>query len=107
MLAGTLILPYGVVFGIALGILVRNAAGAIALYFGLFQMGPQILPTFLPESLHGVFDFMPLAAIQVFSAAGIAEDSYGPGTAAVVLLGWLTVLGGAGWWLLKTRDVGR
>lgn len=105
MLTGTLTLPYGVLFGIALGLLVRNAAAAIALYFGLFQMGPQVLPAFLPESLHGIFDYMPLAATQVFGAAGLAEDTYGVGTAGLVLLGWLVILGGAGWWLLKTRDV--
>lgn len=105
MLAGTLTLPYGVVFGMVLGALVRNAAAAIAIYFGLFQMGPQILPAFLPESLHGIFDYMPLAAVQVFGAAGLAEDSYGVGTAVVVLLAWLVVLGGSAWWLLKSRDV--
>src|SRR5690606_20736034 len=42
VLANTLLLPYGALFGVVLGALVRDAAGAITLYFGVFQLGPQI-----------------------------------------------------------------
>ena len=105
VLGGTLILPYGVLFGILLGGLVRNAAGAIVLYFGFFQMGPQVLPAFLPEPLAGLLDYMPLAAIDVMRSGGLTTEPYGTGTAVFVLLAWLAVLGGATWWLLKKRDV--
>lgn len=105
VLAGTLVLPYGVLFGLALGGLLRNAAAAIALYFGVFQLGPQIFPAFLPEGLVGIVDYMPLAAVNVMRAAGLTTEPYGVGMAVVVLLTWLAVLGGTTWWLLKRRDV--
>ncbi len=105
VLGGTLVLPYGALFGILLGGLVRNAAGAIVLYFGLFQMGPQILPALLPEPFARPLDYMPLAAIDVVRSGGLNTEPYGTGTAVFVLLSWLAVLGGATWWLLKKRDV--
>jgi ABC-2 type transport system permease protein len=105
VLGGTLVLPYGALFGILLGGLVRNAAAAIALYFGVFQMGPQIFPAFLPEGLADIVDYMPLAAINVMRAAGLSTEPYGLGMAAVVLIAWLLALGGASWWLLKRHDV--
>ncbi|RPF20959.1 ABC transporter permease [Myceligenerans xiligouense] len=104
-LGGTLVLPYGALLGIMLGSLVRNAAAAICLYFGVFQMGPQLLPAFLPEPLAGVVDYMPLAALDVLRAGGLASEPYGAGTAAFVCLAWIGVLGGAALWLLRTRDV--
>ncbi|WP_119696558.1 ABC transporter permease [Microbacterium halotolerans] len=105
VLCGTLVLPYGALFGILLGGLVRNAAAAIALYFGVFQMGPQIFPAFLPGELAGAVDYMPLAAINVMRAAGLSSEPYGMGTAVVVLIAWLVALGCSSWWLLKSRDV--
>lgn len=105
VLAGTLVLPYGALFGILLGGLVRHAAAAIFLYFGAFQMAPQILPVFLPEGLVGVTDYMPLAAIDVFRSGGLATEPYGTGAAMTILLAWLAGLGGTTWWLLKSRDV--
>ena len=105
MLCGTLILPFGTLFGVALGGLVRNAAAAITLYFAVFQMGPQILPNLLPEGIARVTDYMPLAAVDVFRAGGLSSDPYNIGVAIVVLLAWLAGLGGAAWWLLKRRDV--
>lgn len=104
VLGGTLLLPYGVLFGLALGALLRNAAAAIALYFGVFQMGPQVFPAFLPQSLGAVVDYMPLAAANVMRAGGLTAEPYGVGIAVVVLLAWLAVLGGAAWWLLRKRD---
>ncbi|WP_129789686.1 ABC transporter permease [Promicromonospora panici] len=105
VLGGTLVLPYGALFGILLGGLVRNAAGAIVLYFAGFQMAPQILPAFLPDSMLGLLDYMPLAAIDVLRSGGLATEPYGTGTSVVVLLAWLAGTGGAAWWLLKNRDV--
>lgn len=106
VLGGTLMLPYGALFGILLGGLVRNAAAAICLYFGVFQLGPQIFPVFLPEPLAGLMDYLPLAALDVLRAGGLSSDApYGTGAAAVVALAWLLGAGGLTWWLLKTRDV--
>lgn len=103
-LGGTLMLPYGTLFGVLLGWLLRNAAAAICLYFGLFQMGPQILPAFLPESLADVTDYMPLTAINVIRSGGLSTGPYGNVGAAIVLVGWLAALGGIAWWRLKKRD---
>lgn len=105
VLAGTLVLPYGALFGIALGALIRNAAAAITLYFAVFQMGPQIFPVFLPEGLARVTDYMPFAAMDVVRAAGAATEPYGVGIAIVVLTAWIVVIGGSAWWLLKRCDV--
>ncbi|MEU0239031.1 ABC transporter permease [Nocardiopsis sp. NPDC006198] len=103
-LGGTLMLPYGALFGVLLGWLLRNAAGAICLYFGLFQMGPQILPAFLPEPLAGVIDYMPLAAINVMRSGGLSTEPYGIVTASIILVAWLAALGGIAWWRLKKFD---
>lgn len=105
VLANTLLLPYGALFGIALGALIRNAAGAITLYFGLFQLGPQIIPAFLPEPLSGVVDFLPTSAMNVVRAAGLSDDPYGVGVGVIVMVLWIVVIGGAAWWMLKRRDV--
>jgi ABC-2 type transport system permease protein len=105
VLGGTLVLPYGALFGLVLGGLLRNAAAAIALYFVVFQMGPQLLEAFLPQSLAGVVDYMPLAAINVMRSGGLSTEPYGLGVSIIVLLGWLVVLGGATWALVKRRDV--
>ncbi|MEU0482820.1 ABC transporter permease [Streptosporangium sp. NPDC006013] len=104
VLGGTLMLPYGALFGVLLGWLIRNAAGAICLYFGVFQMGPQILPALLPEPFSGIKDFMPLAAINVMRSGGLATEPYRLGVAIVVLILWLAMLGAAAWWRLKRRD---
>lgn len=103
-LGGTLMMPYGALFGVLLGWLLRNAAGAICLYFGLFQMGPQILPTFLPESLAGVTDYMPLAAINIMRSGGLSTEPYGAVNACIILVAWLAVLGSLAWWRLKKFD---
>ncbi|KNY05242.1 ABC transporter permease [Microbacterium sp. GCS4] len=104
VLGGTLMLPYGALFGVLLGWLLRNAAGAICLYFGLFQMGPQILPAFLPEPLSSITDYMPLAAINIMRSGGMSTEPYGAATAIIILLAWLTALGGLAWWRLKKFD---
>ncbi|MFC7511047.1 hypothetical protein ACFQV4_10660 [Streptomyces thermocarboxydus] len=105
VLAGTLLLPFGALFGLVLGSLVRNAAAAITLYFGVFQLGPQIFPAFLPDGVSGFTDWMPFAAMDVVRGAGLADGPYGVGTAVVVLVAWVAALGGVSWWLLKTRDI--
>ena len=105
VLGGTLVLPFGALFGILLGGLVRNAAAGICLYFGVFQMGPQIFPAFLPEGMTGLLDYLPLAALDVLRSGGLTTEPYGTGGSVVVLLAWLVALGGASWWLLKSRDV--
>lgn len=103
-LGGTLMMPYGALFGVLLGWLIRNAAGAICLYFGLFQMGPQILPSFLPEPLTGVTDYMPLTAINIMRSGGLSAEPYGAVTAGIILMAWLAVLGSLAWWRLKKFD---
>lgn len=103
-LGGTLMMPYGALFGVLLGWLLRNAAGAICLYFGLFQMGPQILPAFLPEPLSNVTDYMPLEAINIMRSGGLSAEPYGAATAIIILVAWLVALGGLAWWRLKKFD---
>lgn len=105
VLGGTAILPYGALFGLALGALLRNAAAGIATYFVVFQMGPQLFSAFLPESWQWIFDYMPLAAVNVVRSGGLTTEPYGTGVGIIVLLAWLAALGGAAWWLLKRRDV--
>lgn len=105
VLANTLLLPYGALFGVALGALIRNAAGAITLYFGVFQLGPQIFPAFLPKSMAGVVDFLPTSAMNVVRAAGLSLEPYGMGVAVMVLIAWIVAIGGVAWWLLTHRDV--
>lgn len=105
VLGGTLMLPYGALLGLVLGALIRNAAAAIVVYFAVFQMGPQIFPVFVPEGIAWVFDYLPLAAVDVLRAGGLTSEPYGVGTAVVVLLAWVGGLGAVAWWQLRNRDV--
>lgn len=105
VLGATLTLPFGALFGLILGALIRNAAAAISIYFGVFQLGPQILPVFLPDGWSSVTDYMPSAALSVLRSGGLSAEPYGAGVAAIVLAMWLIVLGGIAWWQLKRRDV--
>jgi ABC-2 type transport system permease protein len=104
VLGGTVMMPYGALFGVLLGWLLRSAAGAICLYFGLFQMGPQILPAFLPEPLAGVTDYLPLEALNIVRSGGLSTEPYGAVTASIILVAWVVALGSLAWWRLKKFD---
>jgi hypothetical protein len=85
------------VFGVALGMLVRSSAGAIAILVGTLLILPG-LATLLPDSLYdSINPYFPSNAGSAVHALHQSSDSLSPGTGLAVFAGWvaLTLAGAA------------
>ncbi|MER6287502.1 ABC transporter permease [Streptomyces sviceus] len=85
------------VFGVALGMLVRSSAGAIAILVGTLLILPG-LATLLPDSLYdSINPYFPSNAGSAVYALHQSSDSLSPGTGLAVFAGWvaLTLAGAA------------
>ena len=91
------------VFGVALGILIRSSAGAIAVLVGTLLILPG-LATLLPDSLYDTINpYFPGNAGQAVYALHQSSDSLSPGTGLAVFAGWVAlILAGAAYRLRKS-----
>jgi hypothetical protein len=91
------------VLGVALGALVRNSAGGLAVLAGLLYILPG-LTSILPESWAGaVTPYLPSKAGAAVMHLHQSADSLGPWTGLAVFAGWtVLVLAGAAWRLVST-----
>ncbi|MFF4028897.1 ABC transporter permease [Streptomyces sviceus] len=92
------------VFGVALGVLVRSSAGAIAILVGTLLILPG-LATLLPDSLYdSLHPYFPSNAGSAVYALHQSSDSLSPGAGLAVFAGWvaLTLAGAA--YRLRTSD---
>jgi ABC-2 type transport system permease protein len=93
-------------FGLGLGALLRNTAGAIGALFGA-MFGLQLLVALLPSTWSDhVYKFLPTPAGSAISA--VAPDpvtSLGPWTGLGVFCLYVTVVFALAAWLLRRRDV--
>ncbi|MGW0521769.1 hypothetical protein [Crossiella sp. NPDC003009] len=92
-------------FGLAVGTLVRNLAGAI----GVFVLGLVVLPQALLGSLpaglqDAVLPYLPTLALQAMFSAGEGPLP-SPGWGAAVALGWAILLLGCGGAVLCRREL--
>ncbi|WP_371583502.1 ABC transporter permease [Streptomyces sp. NBC_01314] len=91
------------VFGVALGVLLRSSAGAIAALVGILLILPG-LATLLPDSWYDAITpyFPSNAGSAVYSLTGSA-DSLSPGQGLAVFAGWVALtLAGAAYRLVRT-----
>ena len=91
------------VFGVALGILIRSSAGAIAVLVGTLLILPG-LATLLPDSLYDTINpYFPSNAGSAVYALHQSSDSLSPGAGLAVFAGWVApILAGAAYRLRKS-----
>lgn len=93
------------VLGLAIGALLRHAAGAIGTLFGLLLLAPGLLPLLLPKTWSSnIVPYLPSNAGAAFTSMHPAAGLLSAGAGAAVLVGWIVVLLGAAAILLKRRD---
>ncbi|MEU0422077.1 ABC transporter permease [Streptomyces canus] len=91
------------VFGVALGVLIRSSAGAIAALVGILLILPG-LATLLPDSLYdGINPYFPGNAGSAVYALHQSSDALSPGAGLAVFAGWVALtLAGAAFRLVKS-----
>lgn len=91
--------------GLALGALLRNAAGAIGALFVLLLLAPGLLGLILPASWEdAILKYLPSNAGSAFTSVVPANGLLSAGAGAAVLAAWIIVLLGTAAVLLKRRD---
>ena len=92
-------------FGIAIGALMRNTAGAIAMVVASLLIIPGLIGLILPDSWNqNVSPYLPSTAGQAFTTVQPADTLLASGTGAAVFVGWLVVLLTGAALLLRRRD---
>ncbi|MFG2131941.1 ABC transporter permease [Streptomyces sp. NPDC048751] len=91
------------VFGVALGVLLRSSAGAIAALVGVLLILPG-LASLLPDSLYdSINPYFPSNAGSAVYALHQSSDALSPGAGLAVFAGWVALaLAGAAYRLVKT-----
>ncbi|MGW1619195.1 ABC transporter permease [Streptomyces sp. NPDC002172] len=91
------------VFGVALGVLLRNSAGAIASLVGILLILPG-LASLLPDSWYDTLSpYFPSNAGQAVYALHQSSDALSPGAGIAVFAGWVALaLAGAAYRLVRT-----
>ncbi|MFE9812930.1 ABC transporter permease [Streptomyces sp. NPDC005548] len=91
------------VFGVALGVLLRNSAGAIAALVGILLILPG-LASLLPDSMYDTLSpYFPNNAGSAVYSLHESSDALSPGAGLAVFAGWVALtLAGAAYRLAKT-----
>ncbi|MEU6195368.1 ABC transporter permease [Streptomyces sp. NPDC047061] len=91
------------VFGVALGVLLRNSAGAIASLVGILLILPG-LASLLPDSWYDTLSpYFPSNAGEAVYALHQSSDALSPGAGIAVFAGWVALtLAGAAYRLVRT-----
>lgn len=91
--------------GVALGALLRHAAGAIGALFALLLLAPALLGAILPSSWEdAILPYMPSNAASSFTSVVQPEGMLSAGAGAAVLAAWVIALLAAAAVLLRRRD---
>ncbi|GAA4009386.1 ABC transporter permease [Streptomyces plumbiresistens] len=91
------------VFGVALGVLIRSSAGAIAALVGILLILPG-LASLLPDSWYDTLSpYFPSNAGSAVYALHESSDALSPGAGLAVFAGWVALaLAGAAYRLVRT-----
>ncbi|MEV7392296.1 MULTISPECIES: ABC transporter permease [unclassified Streptomyces] len=93
------------VFGVALGVLLRNSAGAIASLVGVLLILPG-LASLLPDSWYDTLSpYFPSNAGQAVYALHQSSDALSPGAGIAVFAGWVALTLAAAAYRLRRTDV--
>jgi ABC-2 type transport system permease protein len=90
--------------GLAVGVLLRNVAGAVATVVGVVLLLPQILTALLPSSWADVLELLPSSAGQAMSAVTGSAVTLTPGAGLAVFLAWVVAALTAAALVLSRRD---
>lgn len=94
-----------VLFGLGLGFILRQAAGAIGAIFVLLLVAPGLLGLVLPASWgDALLKYLPSNASIAFTTVNSPEALLSPTTGALVVAGWVVAFLGVAAVLLKRRD---
>ena len=90
---------------LGLAVIIRHTAGAITALVAVVFIIP-IVTQLLPDSIqHDFSRYLPANAGSAITNVVQSSNSLGPWTGYAVFLGWVALVIGAGYYLLKTRDV--
>lgn len=93
------------VLGVAIGALLRHAAGSIGVLFVLLLVAPGLLGLVLPDSWsQAIVPYLPSNAGAAFTSVVPADGLLAAGPGAAVLAAWIVVLLGTAAVLLRRRD---
>lgn len=93
------------VLGVAIGALLRHAAGSIGVMFVLLLVAPGLLGLVLPDSwATAIVPYLPSNAGASFTSVVPAAGLLSEGAGAAVLAAWIVVLLGVAAVLLRRRD---
>ncbi|GAA3819268.1 ABC transporter permease [Streptomyces coacervatus] len=93
------------VFGVALGVLLRSSAGAIATLVGVLLILPG-LASLLPDSLYdNINPYFPSNAGSAVYALHQSSDALSPGAGLAVFAGWVALTLAAAAFRLRKTDV--
>lgn len=90
---------------LGLAVIIRHTAGAITALVAVVFIIP-IVTQLLPDSIqHNFSRYLPANAGSAITNVVQSSNSLGPWTGYAVFLGWVALVIGAGYYLLRTRDV--
>ncbi|MGS0684839.1 ABC transporter permease [Nakamurella sp. GG22] len=93
------------VLGIAVGALMRNTAGAIAVVVASLLVIPGLASVVLPDSWDdAITPYLPSNAGSAFTSVTASDTLLGAGAGAAVFVGWLIALLAAAAVLIRCRD---
>ncbi len=93
------------VLGIAVGALMRNTAGAIAVVVASLLVIPGLASVVLPDSWNdAITPYLPSNAGSAFTSVTASDSLLGAGAGAAVFAGWLIALLAAAAVLIRRRD---
>ncbi len=93
------------VMGIAIGALLRNTAGAIAVVVAALLIIPGLIGVVLPDSWSdAITPYLPSNAGSAFTSVSGSATLLSPGAGAAVFVGWLVVLIAGAAVLIRRRD---
>ncbi|CAN5439945.1 ABC transporter permease [soil metagenome] len=93
------------VLGVAIGALLRHAAGSIGVMFVLLLVAPGLVKLVLPDSwATAIVPYLPSNAGASFTSVVPASGLLSEGAGAAVLAAWIVVLLGLAAVLLRRRD---
>lgn len=105
VVAGTAAYLVGIgVLGLAIGLLVRSTAGAVATVIGAVMILPSVLTTMLPASWSGVLERLPAAAGEALLSPGHVDGVLSPLAGGADFLAWIVVALAGAAWALSRRD---